>query len=179
MIFRETDLEGAYIIQPERKTDERGFFARCWCKREFEERGLCSEFVQCNISFNETRGTLRGMHYQAAPHEEVKLIRCTRGSIFDVMIDLRRESPTYMRHQAVTLDMDNHLMIYVPEGFAQGFLTLEDRTEVYYQMSEYYVPGHARGVRWDDPAFGVEWPFDPRVILDRDAGYPDFEGAEG
>ena len=174
MIFVETELEGAFILEPEILEDERGFFARTWCRREFEARGLCAEWVQCNISFNRKKGTLRGMHYQAAPYEEVKLVRCTMGSIYDVIIDLRPESSTFMQNAGVVLTAQNRTMLYIPKGFAHGFLTLEDNTEVFYQMAEFYVAECARGVRWNDPAFGIQWPTDVRVISKRDQNHPDF-----
>jgi len=174
VIFSETALPGAWVVEPERLEDERGFFARSWCEREFGQRGLATRLVQCNVSFNKRRGTLRGMHYQAAPHQEAKLIRCTRGAIHDVIIDLRSESPTFRRHVAVVLDADSRRMLYVPEGMAHGFQTLEDDTEVFYQMSEFYAPDHARGVRWDDRAFGIRWPEAERTISARDRSYPDF-----
>jgi dTDP-4-dehydrorhamnose 3,5-epimerase len=174
VIFSETALPGAWVVEPERLEDERGFFARSWCEREFGQRGLATRLVQCNVSFNKRRGTLRGMHYQAAPHQEAKLIRCTRGAIHDVIIDLRSDSPTFRRHVAVVLDADSRRMLYVPEGMAHGFQTLEDDTEVFYQMSEFYAPDHARGVRWDDPAFGIRWPEAERTISARDRSYPDF-----
>lgn len=158
MRFIETKLKGAYIIEPEPIEDERGFFARTYCAREFEAHGLNPRFVQCNISYNKKKGTLRGMHYQAAPYAEAKLVRCTRGAIYDVIIDFRPESPTYKAWVTVELTADNHLMLYVPESFAHGFQTLADDTEVFYQMSEYYHPESARGARWDDPAFGIVWP---------------------
>ena len=174
MIFRETDLPGAYVIDLEPHRDERGFFARAWCQREFEAHGLNPRLVQCNISYNETRGTLRGMHYQAPPHEEAKLVRCTRGRLYDVIIDLRSDSPTYKEHVGIELNDENRTMLYVAEGFAHGFLTLEDDTEVFYQMSAFYAPEVARGVRWDDPAFDIYWPAPVRHIKDRDQHYPDF-----
>lgn len=174
MIFTETPLKGAFIIEPERLEDERGFFARTWCQREFEAHGLNSRLVQCNISFNKKKGTLRGMHYQIAPYEEAKLVRCTQGAIYDVIIDLRPGSSTFKQYTAAVLTAQNHKMLYVPEGFAHGFLTLEDHTEVFYQMSEFYAPEYARGVRWNDPAFGVQWPAEVQIISDRDQNYPDF-----
>jgi dTDP-4-dehydrorhamnose 3,5-epimerase len=173
MIFTETKLKGAYIIDLERHPDNRGFFARTWCLREFEQHGLNPRLVQCNISFNAKKGTLRGMHYQTKPSEEAKLVRCTMGSLYDVMIDIRPESPTFKQHVGVELTSDNRRMLYVPEGFAHGFLTLEDNTEVFYQMSEFYSADHSRGYRWDDPAFAIQWPADLRVISDRDRTYPD------
>lgn len=175
MIFRETELKGAFIIEPERMQDERGYFARTWCRREFEEHGLNGRLVQCGTSYNRLKGTLRGMHYQVAPYAEAKLIRCTRGSIWDVILDLRVDSATYKRHIAANLSGVNGHMLYVPEGFAHGFQTLEDDTEVLYQMSEYHRPEAARGVRWNDPAFGVEWPAaDGRILSGRDNNWPDF-----
>ena len=175
MIFRETKLKGAFIIEPERLEDERGLFARTFCEEEFKAHGLNSRVVQCNISFNKKKGTLRGMHYQVAPHEEAKLVRCTRGAIYDVIVDLRPDSPTFKQWVAVELTADNHRMLYIPEGFAHGFQTLEDNTEVFYQMSELYHPESARGVRWDDPVFGIEWPkIHHRIVSEIDQGYADF-----
>jgi dTDP-4-dehydrorhamnose 3,5-epimerase len=174
MIFAPTQLPGAFIIEPERVEDTRGFFARTWCQGEFQAHGLSPKLVQCSISFNQKKGTLRGMHYQVEPYAEVKLVRCTAGAIYDVIIDLRRDSPVFRRHIAVILSAENRTMLYVPEGFAHGFQTLEDHTEVSYQMSEYYSPEHARGVRWNDPAFGIHWPDDERIILERDRCYADF-----
>lgn len=174
MIFTETKLNGAFIVEPELLKDERGFFARTWCKREFYSQGLNPNLLQCNVSFNKHRGTLRGMHYQAAPHEEAKLVRCTIGSIRDVIIDLRPESPTFKAWFSVELTAENRKMIYIPEGFGHGFITLQDNTEVFYQMSEFYAPECARGIRWNDPAFGIDWPEDVKVISERDNQYPDF-----
>ena len=174
MIFTETKLKGTFIIQPERLKDERGFFARSWCKREFAAHGLNPNLVQCNISFNKKRGTLRGMHHQVTPHEEAKLVRCSIGAIYDVTIDLRPNSPTFKDWFSVELTAENRKMIYIPEGFSQGFMTLEDNTEVFYQMSEFYAPECARGVRWNDPAFDIVWPEDVKVISKRDKEYPDF-----
>jgi len=175
VVFRDTKLKGALIIEPERFEDERGFFARTWCKREFEDHGLNSHLAQCNISFNKSKGTLRGMHYQSAPHAEAKLVRCTRGSIYDVIIDIRPDSETFKHWFAVELNRDNHKMLFIPENFAHGFLTLEDHTEVFYQMSEFYNAESTRGIRWDDPAFFIQWPAAVSVISDRDRDYPDFE----
>ena len=174
MIFKETPLNGAFVIELERREDERGFFARTWDQQEFESRGLNPKVVQCNTSFNKKRGTLRGMHYQAKPYQEAKLVRCTRGAIYDVIIDLRPDSPTFKRWVAAELTADNYRMHHIPEGFAHGFLTLEDRTEVFYQMSEFYHLASARGVRWDDPAFEIQWPIAVQVISDRDKNYPNF-----
>lgn len=174
MIFIETPLKGAFVVEPERKTDERGYFSRTWCRREFLLHGLNPRLAQCSASFTLKRGTLRGMHYQTAPFEEAKLVRCTRGAVYDVIIDLRRSSATYRQWAAAELSADNGRMLYVPEGFAHGFLTLEDATEVAYQMSEFYCPELARGVRWDDPAFSIRWPGAVRIISERDRTYPLF-----
>ena len=173
MIFEETALSGAFIIERERLEDERGFFARTWCQRELEEHRLETRLAQCNISFNRVEGTFRGMHYQEAPHEEVKLVRCTRGSILDIIVDLRPESPTYKEHLSVELSEDNRRMLYIPTRFAHGFLTLADNTEVFYQMSEFYAPEAARGFRWNDPAFEIQLPIEVIVISERDQTYPD------
>jgi dTDP-4-dehydrorhamnose 3,5-epimerase len=173
MIFTETALAGAYIIEPERIADERGYFARTWCRREFEGRGLEGIWAQSSLSYNKAAGTVRGMHYQAAPYEETKLIRCTRGAVHDVIIDLRPHSPTFCLHIAVVLTVDNHRMLYVPAGFAHGFQTLEDDTEVTYLISEFHRPEFGRGVRWDDPAFNIQWPRPVSVITPRDRSYPD------
>lgn len=176
MIFRETKLKGAFIIELKRLEDERGFFARTFCQEEFRAHGLNPRVVQCNISFNKQKGTLRGMHYQIAPYEEAKLVRCTRGAIYDVIIDLRPESPTFKQWVAAELTAENRRMLYVPEGFAHGFQTLEDNTEVFYMMSEFYHPECAKGVRWDDPAFGIKWPITSNVTISvKDRNYPDFE----
>lgn len=174
MIIRETALKGAYVIEPERKEDERGYFARTWCQHEFEANGLKPSWVQSNMSGNHRKGTLRGMHYQTAPHEEIKLVRCTSGSLYDVIIDLRRHSPTYLQHIGVELSSSNLKMLYIPEGIAHGYQTLEDETEVLYLMTAFYAPESARGVRWNDPLFGIRWPEDPRIISERDQTYPDF-----
>lgn len=176
MIFRETKLAGAFVIEPERLKDVRGFFARTRSEAEFASRGLVSRFVESNISFSEKAGTLRGMHYQEAPHGQVKLVRCTAGAILDVIIDLRPASPTYKQWDSIELSAENHLMLYVPVDFAHGFQTLVDDTEITYQMSAPYHPESSRGVRWDDPAFGISWPAAERVIIARDREYPDFFG---
>ena len=175
MIFEETELRGAFLVRLEPHEDERGFFARSWCRKEFEANGLCGRLVQCSISFNRKEGTLRGMHFQVPPHEEAKLVRCTMGAIHDVILDLRKSSPTFGRYVGVTLTPENRLALYVPEGFAHGFLALKDDTEVFYQMSEFFEPGAARGIRWNDPAFGIRWPGEVRVISERDRNYPDFQ----
>jgi dTDP-4-dehydrorhamnose 3,5-epimerase len=174
MIFKETKLKGAYIIEIEPVEDERGFFARSFCAEEFEKHGLDRYIAQCNISYNGKKGTLRGMHYQVAPHEEVKLVRCTMGAIYDVIIDLRPDSSTFKQWMGVELTRENHQMLYVPEGFAHGFQTLEDRTEVLYQISEFHHPEWARGVRWNDPMFGIFWPVNVEIISVGDQQYPDF-----
>lgn len=168
MHFSETKLKGAFIIQPELLEDERGFFARTFCQEEFEAHGLNPELVQCNISFNKKKGTLRGMHYQSAPYEEDKLVRCTMGAIYDVIIDLRTKSPTFKQWVSVELSAENRKLLYIPKGFAHGFQTLEDDSEVFYQMSEFYHEDHARGVCWDDPAFGVEWPLTNPIVSEKD-----------
>jgi dTDP-4-dehydrorhamnose 3,5-epimerase len=174
VIFKPTELPGAYVIEPGRLEDIRGYFARTFCEKDFAAQGLEIRVAQCSVSFNHKKGTLRGMHYQVAPLKEVKLVRCNRGAIFDVIIDLRRDSPAFKKHVAVQLDERNGKMLYIPVGFAHGFQTLEDDTEVFYQMSQIYSAEHARGVRWNDPAFGIQWPQDERTILERDRNYPDF-----
>lgn len=176
MIFIETRLKGAYIIELEKVEDERGFFARSWCQKEFETHGLNPNLVQCNISYNKIKGTLRGMHYQVAPYKEAKLVRCTRGAIYDVIIDLRPNSKTFKQWIAEELNAKSHEMLYIPEGFAHGFQTLEDDTEVFYQMSEFYYQEYARGVRWNDPAFSIGWPIKPSIINQKDRFYDLFEG---
>jgi len=177
MIFRELKLQGAFIIEPQRFQDERGFFSRTWSQTEFDARGLTARFVEANTSLSVKTGTLRGMHYQAAPHAQAKLVRCTAGAIYDVIIDLRVESPTFKQWEAVELSAENHLLLYIPEGFAHGFQTLSENSEVHYQVSDYYAPESAGGVRWDDPAFGIEWPDAERTIIARDNEYPDFDPA--
>lgn len=174
MKFAEVGLPGVRLIEPERMHDERGFFARTWCRREFEAAGLDPKLVQCSISYNQRRGTLRGMHYQSAPSAEAKLVRCTAGAIYDVALDLRPDSPTFKQWRGVELTADNRHALYIPPGFAHGFLTLRDDTEVLYQMSEFFAPECARGVRWNDPAFGIQWPGEVVVISERDRSYPDF-----
>ena len=174
MRFIPAALDGACVIELDRIEDERGFFARTFCRDEFATHGLRAQFVQCSVSFNATRRTLRGMHYQASPHEEAKLVRCTQGVIFDAIVDLRRASPTFKRWFGVELSADNRRALYIPEGCAHGFQTLEDASEVFYQISEVYCPEAARGVRWNDPAFGIAWPLKDPIVSARDAGYPDF-----
>ena len=175
MIFRETELPGAFVIEPERREDDRGFFARSYCANEFEAHGLNPRVVNTNLSYNARRATLRGMHFQRSPYEEAKLVRCTRGGIFDVIIDLHPSSPTYMQWIGVELTADNYRMLYVPEGFAHGFETLADDTDITYQVSEFYTPNSESGIRYDDPAFAIEWPLPVEVISDKDASWPDFE----
>jgi len=175
MKFHKTKILDVFEIEPELNQDARGFFARTWCRAEFEVHGLDSNLVQCNISFNSQKGTLRGMHYQAAPHAETKLVRCTMGAVYDVVLDLRSESPTFREWFAATLTAEKRNMIYVPKGCAHGFLTLERGAEVFYQMSDFYHAESARGVRWDDPAFGILWPEPVAVISDRDRTYSDFK----
>jgi|ERR1700722_12623827 dTDP-4-dehydrorhamnose 3,5-epimerase len=172
MIFTPTKLAGAYIIEPEPHQDARGFFARTFCAREFEEQGLATEFVQCSISANRIRGTLRGLHYQMAPSCETKVVRCTSGAIYDVVVDLRLESPTYLQHLGVELTAQNHRALYVPQLFAHGLQTLADETEVFYQISEYYAPEKSTGLRFDDPQLGIRWPLPVAVINDKDRSWP-------
>ena len=172
MKFTETRLKGAFIIEPELLKDERGFFARTFCQKEFKVHGLNPKLVQCSLSYNKHRGILRGMHYQVAPKAETKLVRCTQGAIYDVIIDLRPGSPTYCQWIGVELNAKNRKMLYVPEGFSHGFQTLEDDTEVFYQMSEFYAPEYAHGVRWDDPVFGIKWPEVKNCIISKkDSNY--------
>lgn len=175
MIFTETKLRGSFIIEPEKLEDERGFFARTWDQKKFEELGLNPKLVQCNISFNKKKGTLRGMHYQIAPYEEAKLLRCTKGRAFEVMIDLRPKSKTFMQWIDFELSAENYKMLYVPEGFALGTQTLEDNTELFYQMSQVYAPKYAHGIRWDDPAFKISWPLKPTIISKKDLVYSPFK----
>lgn len=174
MRFIETDLAGAWIVEPERLEDERGYFARTFCREEFAANGLETDFVQASVSYNQRRGTLRGMHFQVVPHAETKVVTCTRGAIFDVIVDLRKESPTFLKHFAFRLDGEAKRILYIPEQIAHGFLTLENDSVVSYQMSVFYAPQFARGFRWNDPAFAIDWPSHPAVISERDAGYNDF-----
>ncbi|HYE64431.1 MAG TPA: dTDP-4-dehydrorhamnose 3,5-epimerase [Pyrinomonadaceae bacterium] len=177
MIFTETELKGAYLVDLERKADSRGFFARAFCAREFAEHGLKTSFVQCNLSFNHLRGTLRGLHYQCAPAAESKLIRCLRGAVYYALVDLRPSSPTYTSHISVELSAENRTALYVPEMFAIGYQALADNTELIYQHSEFYTPECERGLRYDDPFFGIEWPLPVTVISEKDAALPLFESA--
>ena len=175
MTFKQTKLPGVFEVELELTHDDRGFFARTWCEREFRDKGLSHRVVQCSVSFNLRMATLRGMHFQADSMPEAKLVRCTRGSAYDVILDLRRESPSFRDWTAVVLTAASRNSVYVPEGCAHGFLTLEDTTELVYQMSEFYDPKLSRGVRWNDPAFGIVWPRMPEVISERDRTYPNFE----
>jgi dTDP-4-dehydrorhamnose 3,5-epimerase len=174
--FLETELRGAFLIELDKAEDTRGYFARVWCQKEFEEHGLIARIAQVNTSFNKKAGTLRGMHYQAAPYQETKVVRCTAGAIYDVIVDLRPDSPTYKQWTGVELTAGNGAMLYIPADFAHGFITLENNTEVSYLMSEFYQPGAGQGVRWNDPAFGIKWPVAVEEISDRDACWADFSG---
>jgi dTDP-4-dehydrorhamnose 3,5-epimerase len=174
VIFTETPLKGAFLINIEAHRDDRGFFARTFCRQEFEKHGLNSNVLQRNISWNAKAGTLRGMHFQAAPHSEAKLVRCPRGQIHDVIVDLRPESPTYRQHYAVKLTAENRQALFIPEFFAHGFQTLVDDTEVEYQMSESYAPGYGRGFRYDDRVVGIEWPLTEKIISEQDLAWPPF-----
>lgn len=174
MIFTKTKLEGAYIIEPEKRSDDRGFFARIWCEDEFKAHGLNTNLVQANMSRSFYKGTLRGMHYQLPPFAETKLVRCTKGSIYDVIIDIRSDSPTYKQWLGVELTEENHKMLYVPEGFAHGFLTLTDNAEATYLVTAFYNAENERGLRYNDPAFGINWPAPITNISDKDAVHSDF-----
>jgi dTDP-4-dehydrorhamnose 3,5-epimerase len=173
--FVQTPIAGAFMLDAVRHEDDRGFFARVWCEREATENNININFVQCSVSFNKHTATLRGLHYQVAPHQEAKLVRCTQGSVYDVILDLRPDSPTYRHHFGAELSAQSRQSLYVPKGLAQGFITLEPNTEVYYQISEYHAPEYARGVRWNDPSFAIHWPIMPRVISERDRTCPDYE----
>ena len=177
MRFRETALLGAFLIELETRADERGFFARSFCEREFAAHGLATRFVQDNLSYNKSARTLRGMHYQVSPHAEVKLVRCTAGAIHDVIVDLRAGSPTFLRWTAAELSADNRAALYIPAGFAHGFLTLRDDTEVSYAMGSFHEPAAARGFRWNDPRAAIAWPATPLVISERDGSWPDLDPA--
>jgi len=174
MIFVPLPLNGAHLIDVEPRPDERGFFVRTWCAREFAARGLNTRLAECAVSFNRRRGTLRGLHYQVAPHAQAKLVQCARGAIHDVIVDLRPESPTYRQWSAVTLTEASRRMLYVPEGFAHGFQTMEDATEVLYHLSDFYHPAAERGIRWDDPGFAIVWPEAERTVSSRDQTFADF-----
>ena len=174
MKFVDTPVPGAYVVELEPISDERGFFARTWCADEFRRKGLNPATAQCSVSFNVSRGTVRGMHYQAKPHAEAKIVRCTMGKLYDVIADIRPESPAFRQWFGVELSAENRRMIYIPEGVAHGFQTLEDATEVFYQIAEFFHPDLGRGIRWDDPAFQIHWPLEVRIISERDRNYPDF-----
>jgi len=175
MIFTETKLKGAFMIDIEPREDERGFFARSWCEDEFQKHGLNPRLVQCNISFNKKRGTLRGMHYQIAPFAEAKVVRCTMGAMYDVIIDLRPNSATFKQWLGMELTAENHRALYIPVDFAHGFQTLSDNTEVFYQMTEFFHPECAGGVRWDDPAFGIIWPISDGIISEKDSSFSEIK----
>ncbi len=175
MIFTETSVAGAWLIDLDPRGDERGYFARAWCQREFAARGLTATFVQCNEAFSRWRGTLRGLHYQAEPHGEVKLMRCVRGAVFDVIVDLRADSPTHRRWFGTELSADNRRRLYVPAGCAHGYQALTDHCEVVYPVSAFYEPSAERGVRWNDPAFHLRWPLPPAHLSDKDAHWPDYQ----
>lgn len=174
MKFLETPLQGVYLIELEPAYDDRGFFARTWCKEEFQKHGLNPNLAQCSLSFNKKKGTLRGMHYQCEPHQEAKLVRCCSGAIHDVVLDLRRGSPTFGKWFASELNAGNHKMLYVPEGCAHGFQSLQDESTIFYQISEAYHPESARGIRWNDPLFAIKWPIDAPMLADRDRSFPDY-----
>ena len=177
MIFKETTLHNAFLVEIEKRADVRGFFARSWCRHEFQAMGLCVDFVQSNISFTRQAGTIRGLHYQLSPYEEVKLVRCTRGAIYDVILDLRPRSATYKQWFGVELTADNYRMLVVPEGFGHGYQTLENDCEVSYQVSQVFNPEAERGIRWNDGAFNIAWPIDPpSLVSDKDKNWPDYPG---
>lgn len=176
MQFTQTNLTGVYVIKIKKLEDDRGYFGRSWCQAEFQEHGLNPSMVQMNTGFSHHRGTVRGMHYQLAPHAEAKFVRCTRGAIYDVVVDLRKASPTFGQWHGVELTADNGLMLYAPEGFAHGYQTLQNATEMYYMTSALYAPASARGVRHDDPAFGIRWPLPVSVISAADREWPAFRG---
>lgn len=177
MIYTETPLQGAYVIELEKREDERGFFARVFCEEEFRSHGLTDRFVQVNNSLARTKGTLRGMHYQLAPHAEVKVVRCIRGALYDVILDVRESSPTFGEYFGIELSAENRTMLYVPNGFAHGFITLEEDTEAFYLADAAYAPDFERGVRWNDPRFAIEWPQKPTVISEKDQNHPDWDPA--
>lgn len=174
MLFAETKLKGAFVIEIKKLEDNRGFFGRSWCANEMAEHGLKSDIKQVNNSLSLKKGTIRGMHYQNDPYQETKLVRCTKGAIFDVIIDLRPHSPTYKQWIGVELNADNRKMLYVPEDFAHGFITLEDNCEVNYLVTQFYTPGAESGIRWDDPAFGIEWPIQPTIVSEKDQTHPNY-----
>jgi dTDP-4-dehydrorhamnose 3,5-epimerase len=175
MRFTETRVRGAFAIDLERRTDERGFFARAWCRKEFQEQGLTAQMAQVNVSSNAEKGTLRGLHFQLPPFQEAKTVCCTRGALYDVVVDLRPDSPSFLRWAAVELTAGNRCMLFIPEGCAHGFQTLATDTEVLYLMSEFYTPAYARGVRYNDPAFGIDWPLPATSLSEADLTWPDYE----
>ncbi len=175
MIFTEIDIPGAFTVEFEEKTDDRGFFARSWCEREFAALGLANKIVQCNVGYSTRAGTLRGIHYQDAPHAETKVVRCTRGAVYDVIVDVRPDSPTYGKWSGRELTADNRLMLFIPEGFGHGYQTIENDTEIFYQTSEFYHPESATGIRYDDPAFVINWPLPITAISDTDRSWPDYQ----
>jgi len=175
MKFDELEIKGVFLIEIEKNTDERGFFARTWDKKKFLENNLNPDLVQCNISFNSKKGTIRGMHFQSKPYEEAKVIRCIQGKVFEVFIDLRKNSNTYKKWGSIELNFESNVELYVPEGFAVGFQTLEDNTELFYQMSQYYMPQNSKGIRWNDPFFKINWPLTPSIISKKDQGWSDFK----
>jgi len=177
MIFTETKLKGAFIIEIKKIEDERGFFGRSYCQTEFKEHGLNTNVVQANVSYNKKKGTLRGLHMQLPPYDETKLVRCTKGSLYDVIVDLRKDSPTFKQWIGVELTADNYRMLYVPEGFAHSFITLEDETEATYQVTQFYTAGAERGFRWNDPAFNIQWPIEPVIISEKDRSHSLFTEA--
>jgi dTDP-4-dehydrorhamnose 3,5-epimerase len=177
MIFTETPLKGAYLIDLEKRGDDRGFFARAFCEREFADHGLVTHFVQANNSLSTSQGTLRGMHYQLSPKAETKVVRCIRGALYDVILDLRADSPTFGQSFGAELTAENRRTMYVPKGFGHGFITLADHTEAFYFVDEFYSPETERGVRWNDPRFAIRWPAEPVVISDKDQKYSDFDPA--
>ncbi|HEY9878170.1 MAG TPA: dTDP-4-dehydrorhamnose 3,5-epimerase [Leptolyngbyaceae cyanobacterium] len=176
MLITATPLKDAFVVELEIREDDRGGFARTFCAKEFEEHGMKPIVAQCNMSYNFKAGTLRGMHYQLSPAAETKLVRCTKGAIYDVIIDMRPDSPTYKQHFGIELTADNRKALYVPEMFAHGYLALTDGAEVVYQVGEFYSPGYERGIRYDDPVFGIEWPIPITVISEKDSKWPPFEG---
>ena len=178
MLFEETGLKGAYIIKPQRLKDDRGFFARTFCQKELSEHHLNTNLAQCNVSYNKSKGTFRGMHYQVPPYEEDKIVMCSKGAILDIIVDLRPDSPTYKDSVFIELNEDNLNMLYVPKSFAHGFLTLRDNTTLFYMMTEFHHPNSARGFRWDDPAFNIRLPIDITVISKRDQNYSDYNDSE-
>jgi dTDP-4-dehydrorhamnose 3,5-epimerase len=177
MIFIETLLAGAYLIDLEKRGDERGFFARAFCQKEFADHGLATQFAQANNSLSVEKGTLRGMHYQLAPKAETKVVRCIRGALYDMILDVRQGSPSFGQSFGAELTAENRRMMYVPKGFAHGILSLVDNTEVFYFVDELYAPQYERGIRWDDPKFAIRWPAQPKVISEKDRNYPDFDPA--